>query len=156
MPILSVVSSCALKVSVLRGSVYRELNIISIMHVVCASIIDQVILVAFAAVCLYFTPFATAALVKQNRIWVKLYLSLVSPELIRGFALILQIFDSESSMLFLVGCLILSLQFLCFQCLTNIRTTKLVVCAVLVVLSRIAVRYDMYSLPDIWNLGVIM
>lgn len=140
----------------LRDTAYKTLTIATVAHVLGTSITDQIILIALAAAVLFLTPTAKAALVKQNRVLVKLYLSLVSPELIRGFAIILQIFDSESSMLTLVGLLILSIQFLCFQCLTNIRTIKLVVCAVLVVACRVAVRYVLFSMTDIWKLGIIM
>jgi len=155
-PFATVAVSCALKVSALRDTAYKNINMGSILHVIGASIADQLILISLAAACLYLTPSARAALGRQSRVFIKLYLSLASPELIQGAAIILQIFDTESSMLFLLALLILSIQFLCFQCLTNIRTIKLVLCAVLVAAGRIALRYAMYSPSDIWKLGLIM
>lgn len=155
-PFVTVAVSCALKVSALGDSAYKNLTLRALLHVVGVSISDQIILIALAAAVLYLTPSATAVLLKQNRVLIKLYLSLASAELIRGFAIILQIFDGESGVLLLVGLLILSIQFLCFQCLTNIRTVKLVLCAALVVASRMAVRYAMFSSSDMWKLGFIM
>lgn len=148
--------SCLLKVSVLWDTAYKNINIWSVIHVLGASVADQLMLISLAAACLYLTPTARAALGRQSRVFIKLYLSLASPELIRGIAIILQIFDNESSMLLLLALLILSIQFLCFQCLTNIRTIKLVLCAVLVAAGRIALRYAMYSPSDIWKLGFIL
>ena len=93
---------------------------------------------------------------KQGKMNTKLYLCLVSPELLRLFAVLLRIFDSEASLLLLFGLLTLSIQFLSFQCLTNIRTTKIVICALSVVALRLGLKYCLFSKSDIWNLGIIM
>jgi hypothetical protein len=114
------------------------------------------VLIAVCAIALYCTPSSRALLMKQNKVHIKLYLSLVSPELLRGFALLLQAFDSEATLLLLFALLVVSLQFLAFQCLTNIRSAKLVVCAGAVLACRAALKLLFYSTADIARLGFIM
>lgn len=156
-PATSIGASCLLKVMTLHGSYYHTINLWIILHVVACALIEQLIIVSIAALTLYCTPSAMTALLKQNKCYIKTYLVLVSPELIRMFAVMLQIFDTEATLLSLFGVLILSIQFLAFQCLTNIRTAKIVVCATAVLVCRVAVNYLVfYSRSDLLLLGVIM
>lgn len=155
-PVSTIAVNCSLKFLTLRGSCYQVLNLSTILHVIACAAIEQLILVCIAALSLYCTPSALVALQKQNKWYIKTYLVLVSPELIRIFAMMLQIFDTESTLLTLFGVLILSIQFLAFQCLTSIRTAKIVACAAAVVACRVAVNYGVfYSREDLLLLGII-
>lgn len=156
-PLSSIAASGALKIITLHSTYYHTLNVWTLLQVVSCAFMEQLIIVLVAAVALYCTPSAKAALLKQNKCYIKTYLVLVSPELIRVFAVMLQIFDTETTLLTLFGLLILSIQFLAFQCLTNIRTAKVVACAVAVLACRVAVNYCIfYSQTDLLLLGVIM
>lgn len=141
---------------VLEETAYSKTSALMLLHLVGACLLDQIIVVIVCGIALYLTPSAIAALSKQNKSHVKLYLAAVSPELLRGFALLLQVFDSGSTLLFLFAILVLSIQFLSFQCLTNIRTGKLFVCAACVVALRVALKYAFYTQHDITRLGFLM
>jgi hypothetical protein len=113
-------------------------------------------LIAACTAVLYVTPTARAAVSKLNKSNIKLYLALISPELLRGFVLLLQMFDDEAALLVLFALLVLSLQMLAFQCLSGVRPAKLVACAVVVALGRATVTLLLFSRGDAARLGLLM
>jgi hypothetical protein len=141
---------------VLSEHTYKAVSLLSVLHAAAATVTDQLVLLAVCAVAIYCTPSSRVLLLRQNKVHIKLYLSLVSPELLRGFALLLQVFDSEATLLLLFALLVMSLQFLAFQCLTNIRSAKLVACAGAVLACRAALKLLFYSPADVARLGFIM
>lgn len=118
--------------------------------------LDQAVLIAACACVLYATPAARQALLKVNKSHTKVYLALVAPELLRGFALLLQMFDTEVAPLVLFALLILSLQMLALQCLTGLRTAKLVACAATIAVARAALKLVLFHRGDCARLGYLM
>lgn len=93
--------------------------------------------------------------VKGNNMVNKVYLSVGFPEILKLVAILLQMFDNEGNLLFLIGLLTLSIQCMAFRCLTNLGKDKIVLAALMTITIRTLVKYVFYTTQDILRIGVI-
>jgi hypothetical protein len=156
-PLCTISANCVLKYVVLRNTAYKTFNGGTIFHLLGVSLLEQLTLLTVASVLVYCSASVKTKLAqhKHNNIYTKLYLSLIFPELLRIFAIVIQVFDTEPVLLLLFASLILSIQFLTFHCLTNIRMSQLAACVVAVIVLKVATNYAIYSLSDLYLLGII-
>ena len=91
----------------------------------------------------------------QKKFKRKIYVALAFPEIFKVAAVLLQIFDNEPTLLFLIGLLILSIQQTSLGSVTSILTPKLNVIIFIAVLLRLLVRSCFHRIFDVWLLGVV-
>lgn len=156
MPASTISLLIALRLYVLRESAYQHISIAGVAHVAVASVLDHLVLVATAMTAMYLSPSVRAALSSTHRGSTRAYLGLAAPELLRGFALVLQVFDGEAVLLVLFALLTLSLQALALQCLTETRSYRLAAGVAVVVAARWALNLLFYSQADVARIGYIM
>ena len=86
----------------------------------------------------------------------RFYFALVFPEYFKIGAIVLQVFDSETHLLFLFSCLITALTVLSVQCFTNIIYSRVVVYIAIGYLMKMLVRGCFHVLDDIVLMGVFL
>lgn len=155
-PIVSIVVSSFLKIVLLRNTDYRKLTPLSIIHVASCSSLEQLALLLSVAAVLSCYPPTRHYVSKHCRIKSKMYLSLVFPELIRVAAIMLQIFDAEPVLMLLIAAIMFSIQSIAFRCLITLQSKHYILGAVIVLSSKLLVKYCFYSFDDIWRLGLFM
>lgn len=85
----------------------------------------------------------------------KLLISLAFPEGLKCVSIVLQLFDCEPNMLFLLGALTLSIQLSSVQSVTNLPAEKVSIGSALALCFRLLVRSNFLSVSDLWSIGII-
>lgn len=91
----------------------------------------------------------------QKKFKRKVYLALAFPEIFKVAAVLLQIFDNEPTLLFLIGLLIVSIQQISLESVTSISTHKLNLIIFVAVFLRFTIRSLFHHITDIWLLGMV-
>ncbi len=153
-----IVTNVMLKLIVLHDTAYQHITSRTVLHVCAASVLEHVSFMAATALSLYCVQ-GTRSLVfsRQNKLRYKIYLYLALPELLKLLLVVLQIFDSEASLLILVGLLLLSVQHTALESLLGTASQRhLVLGGCVAVLVRVAVKRCFYSTYDVYLSGVIV
>lgn len=151
----------------------------NIAHVAGCSILEHACLIgSFGSVAYYFPITSTKYSTTKYKVgYLSFYITLILPEMLRIFAIILLVFDTDPSLLFLIGLLIISLQFTSVKCLmannaiqwhTNksnnycgqlypLVINRIVILSTIIgVSSRLCIKYCFYSINDVYKLGIII
>mmetsp|Transcript_25730 Transcript_25730/g.42932 ORF Transcript_25730/g.42932 Transcript_25730/m.42932 type:complete len:213 (+) Transcript_25730:407-1045(+) len=196
-PLANIALIGLLRAIVLRDSLYHDVSKLTLqplVHLIFAAVLDQALLIASVAFFWINLPKEIKSQLREqeraerwggtnakNSMWhmkVKIYLALACPELLRVFAIMLQIFDDEPSLLFLTGLLTVSLQLLALQCLltpslASIQQQKqqqqhenqhqkhahriLLMGMLGTTTIKTLIKYYLYrSSADIWRMGIIL
>eukprot|EP01035_Chromulina_nebulosa_P028803 gene28803-38083_t len=92
----------------------------------------------------------------MSPLYIKIYLAIVGPELLKGIAIFLRLFDSEASLLLLCGLLQNSLQIAAIRALTGLSTKHIAVCVFCAAVCKCSVRSCFYNSEEVWAMGVIL
>jgi len=85
-----------------------------------------------------------------------LYVSIALPELLKVCASVLQIFDNGSTILFIIGLLLISIQYTSFQSIMNIPNQKGLIILLCGTMFRILCRLQCHTISDVKLLGFIL
>ena len=158
---LIVVMNTSLKLIVLGGSTYAVLNWYNVLHATISSVLEH----AFVFLAVMSALWCTASGMQYLRItWVtalRIYLSIALPELLRVTTIILQLFDTESSLRLLLCALLFAVQSVSFQTTYMIINRSnhshysiLVFCSLSSFVSRLIVKIFFYTVSDILLVGI--
>jgi hypothetical protein len=104
-----------------------------------------------------FESLSKTPLVWQNyRLNKRLYYALALAEIGKIFAIFILVWDSQPLVLFIFGCLMLSLQFTSFQCVVDVNLRRAAQVFGVAILSRVFVRMMFHSIWEVWAFGVIL
>jgi len=109
---------------------------------------EHLAFVAVMAMFLYFSPVSRYLFAHQSKLKRKLYMALAFPELFKTLVVLLQVFDSEPSLLLLFGALVISMQHASLQSITNIKSIQLSLFLCLAVLARILIRSIFFGVSE--------
>ena len=84
-----------------------------------------------------------------------IYPSLIFPELLRALAVVLHTFDSKPNLLFLLGLMVLSIQFMALQSLLRVSNKALLTCFTAALTVRLLTKLCFYTYDDISLLGFL-
>ena len=102
----------------------------------------------------YIHPIRRQIQVSNQDLSLKVYLSLLFPEIFRSIAIMLYVFDVESELLFLLGLVIVSIQYEALRSVLNATPAlTLAVAFILAVLARFLVKMILYKTSDVVLLG---
>ncbi len=156
--ILVVILNCCLKYILLHDHIYSLMTTIWILtHLVISSVVEHIIFVIPVAYILRghreFQPFISG----QTRLRNKFYFALCLSNYFKLYAITLQIFGSEPSLLIIVGLVLMSTEILSLQSLFNTNNYSKIFIAICVgSCLKVLVRTLFYSLNDIYHLGVLV
>ena len=144
-----------LRLVILREATYRHVTVKTFTMLAFSCAIDIHFFIACIYLLLYLTP--RAKLVFQNkRTLVSIYLAIAFPEMLKIIAILLHAFDSESSLLFLFGLLIISIQFTSLQCLlSDVKILFIALEFIVAVILRVLLKRLFFSWSDIHLMGVL-
>jgi hypothetical protein len=156
--ILSVIGvNAGLKLSVLHHTRYEEIFTLgTLFHLLSSCIIEHAIFILAAVVFLWITPSSRHLINGHSKVLRKIYVSLTFPEIFKFTAVLLQIFDNESTLLLLIGALIASIQLTALQSVTNTSLNRLLMIMVAAEGLRLLLRCAFFSVPDVILLGIIL
>ena len=163
-PAAVIVANTILRLFVLRNTAYKHTAVeaLSILHSMASNILEHFLFVGTIAFYLYFIPSNAVPpkhnlYAKQNKMMkYKLYLIFAVPELLKLLVMVLQIFDTETTLLITVGSLLLSLQFVAYECLTTLSLRHLLLSMMLAVLVRFAVKCIFYNIQNVYLSGIVL
>ncbi len=142
----------AIKLLILRHSCYRQLSFRSLGHAIGVSILEMLILLVIFMLGLHWLSRAAARRFPGDRV----LLSMLFPDMLKLAVFILQIFDTEPNLLFLLGLIIISIQSLAFQVATGININLVILWCGTVIILRFLLRFLFYSISQQMHLGFIL
>ena len=104
-----------------------------------------------------FESLGKAPFAWQNyRLNKRLYYALALAEIGKIFAIFILVWDSQPIVLFIFGCLMLSLQFTSFQCVVDLNFRRAAQVFGVAVLSRVIIRMMFHSIWEGLAFGIIL
>lgn len=151
LPFSVLLMSACLKVVILLNTCYKPVHILSFAHALMVSLVEFVL---FALAIALFIPFAPRISTTSSAL-TRLYLALLFPESFRVVALVLHTFDSEPSLLLLLGILIAAIQFVSFQsCMLHPFSQRMIwFCMLVGMMAKVVGKLWFYKPSDVWLLG---
>ena len=152
----SILVNSILKVSLLHRTIYRNVfRFLPGLHLIISSILEHIVLVSIIALGLWMTPNTRLIMNTQKQFKRKLYVAIAFPEIFKVAAVLLHIFDTEPTLYFFIGLLIISIQLTSLQSIISMPSRRLTLIVISAVFVRLLVRCSFHRLSDVWKLGVV-
>ncbi len=121
--------------------------LVQLMFLLITCLLEHVVFVVIIFVSLWYYRF------KFHRL---LYVSIALPELLKLCASLLQIFDNGSTILLIIGLLLISIQYTSFQSIINMPNQKGLIILISATVFRLLCRLQCHTLSDVELLGYIL
>lgn len=145
-----ILMSASLKLLILQGTMYLNADFRDFTHATYVTCMEFAIFAL--GISISFPFLASSSNDSENKLS-RLYLAVLFPESFRVIAIVLHAFDSEPNLLFLLGLLIISMQFVSLHSLFHAMSGWIYMGFVVGILSKIMVKMLFYTWHDMILLG---
>ena len=150
-------TNSALKLIVLRQTLYPELSVLHVGHAVAATTLEMgAFVLTFALIVWTFPGDLYTGRECIAHYSTRVYVALQFPELFKLSVAAMQIFDTEPNLLFLFGFVVLSVQNLSFRTATKMSSIAGSVSMMLAVMARLLARNAFYTMPQQLIIGLAL